>query len=448
VSPELHAELVKHPFSAAVIVRRMERREPWGRSVVMMGKIDLSKLKGVLKGFGFLRSYSVLLLPAVITLAGALVMVVALLMGSRFREKVNKESIPMGNQVKSLAGSAIPAGQVDVEKRYQDQHQQDANLIALLLVQSTQRELLSYDVFPRPKDVSAQLFAKFGNEFRQRVEGLIKKVNGHECPSEEELKESRQKGSAAAARMPYGGLLGGGTEADRITEEICQARAKTTTVYGNPEDISGYSFWEQYKYTGMEDGIKDCWFWQLGYWIIEDVFDTVDKLNTGSSSVLDSPVKRLMRAGFVSPDKLLGAKRSQDKPKYAIKPEDQLTEACTARISNQDIDVVQFSIVAVVSNKAILPFMKQLSSAKLHRFSGFNGLDSEKVFKHNQITILESRITPVQPDDKVHQRYRYGQDSVVQVELVCEYIFCKKGYDAVKPDLGPKTAKDGSKKGD
>jgi hypothetical protein len=356
----------------------------------------------------------------------------------------------MGNQVKSLAGSAIPAGQVDVARRYQEEYQRDANLIELLSVQSTQRELLSYEVFPRPKDISAQLFTRFGNEFRQRVVGLIAKVNAHECPSEEELRESRQKG-AGATRIPYGGLSGGtvrGREDDRITEEICQARARNASVYANPEDVSGYSFWEQYKYSNMEDGVKDCWFWQLGYWIIEDVFDTVDAFNAGSSSVFDSQVKRIMRVGFVPPDKLFtgqaSGKRPQERPKYVIKPEDQLTEACTAHIGNADIDVVHFSIAAVLSTKGIMPFMKELCSAKVHRFAGYNGQETQKLFKHNQITILESRISPIALDDKEHLRYRYGQDSVVEVELVCEYVFYKKGYEAIKPDLGTKTAKTGA----
>ncbi len=415
----------------------------------MMGKIDLSKLKGALKGLGFLRSYSVLLLPAAITLAGALVLAAALVMGSSFRQKVNKESVPMGNQVKSLAGSAIPTGQVEVVRRYHEEYQRDANLIESLSAQSTQRELLSYEVFPRPKDISAQLFTRFGNTFRQRVDGLIAKVNAKECPSEEELKESRQKG-ASASRVPYGGISGSGSarvEQDRITEEICQARARAASVYAYTDDISGYGFWEKYKYSNMEDGVKDCWFWQLGYWIIEDVFSTVDALNAGSSNVLNSNVKRIMRIGFVSPDKLFSSQasgnRSQERPKYVIKQDDQLTEACTARISNQDIDVVHFSIVAVLSTKAIMPFMKDLCSAKVHRFTGYNGQEAEKLFKHNQITILESRISPINLDGKEHLRYRYGKDAVVEVELVCEYVFYKKGYEAIKPDLGVKPAQPG-----
>jgi hypothetical protein len=91
-------------------------------------------------------------------------------------------------------------------------------------------------------------------------------------------------------------------------------------------------------------------------------------------------------------------------------------------------------MVVVLSSKAIIPFMRELCSAKEHGFTGFTGQESAKVFKHNQITILESRVKPVDLTSFDHQYYRYGADSVVEVELVCEYIFNKKGYDAVKPE--------------
>jgi hypothetical protein len=237
--------------------------------------------------------------------------------------------------------------------------------------------------------------------------------------------------------------IGGGDES-RITEEICQARAKSASVYANPAEVSGYDFWGQYKYSDMNDGVKDCWFWQLGYWIIEDVFSTVGSMNAGSSSVYSSPVKRVMRVGFATPDKLgTGGKTSQDKPKYVIESKDQLTGSCTGRISNDRIDVVHFGIAAVVSTKDVMRFMKELCSAKEHRFAGQAGQDAVSVFKHNQITVLESQIKPVDLSSKEHQRYRYGPDSVVEVDLVCEYIFNKAGYDAIKPEMVKKVAKTG-----
>jgi hypothetical protein len=110
------------------------------------------------------------------------------------------------------------------------------------------------------------------------------------------------------------------------------------------------------------------------------------------------------------------------------------------------MDVVHFSLVVVLSTKAIVPFMRELCSAKEHSFRGFTGQDPEKIFKHNQITILESRVKPLSSLSADNQYYRYGSDSVAEVEMVCEYIFNKQGYDAIKPDLikGTAAAKPGN----
>ena len=398
-----------------------------------MGKIDLSKLKDLMKGLGGLRVYLVLIWPAVILLACGVVLTAAWLMGSSLKQKADRESVPMGNQVREMLKKLPAAGQAEVEKQYQDAYQQDANLIKLLSVESSQRELLSYDIFPQPKDTSTLLFTRFGAKFRQGVEGLIAKVRGGDCPSAEELNAARQTGKSPG----FLGLSGAGGASSRIVEEICHARAKSVSIYANPETVSGYDFWKAYQYSNMDDSVKDCWFWQVGYWIIEDVFSTAGAMNAGSSSVLTSPVKRVEQVGFVRPEALLNAgaaTTSQERPKYVNKPDEQLTESFTGRISNENIDVVHFSMVVVLSSKAIIPFMRELCSAKEHRFMGFTGQEPAKVFKHNQITILESRVKPVDLTSADHRYYRYGSDSVVEVELVCEYIFNKKGYDAIKPE--------------
>jgi len=101
----------------------------------------------------------------------------------------------------------------------------------------------------------------------------------------------------------------------------------------------------------------------------------------------------------------------------------------------------------VLSTKAILPFMQQLCSAKQHKFKGFSGKEPEQTFKHNQITILESNIGAIDLASQTHNLYRYGQDAVVKMDLICEYIFDRKGHDEIKPkavkDLLPAAATTG-----
>lgn len=400
--------------------------------------IDISKLKDLLKVFGGFRAYSVLIWPAIILLACVVVLTATILLGRGLKQKVSNESVPIGNNVLSQLKSSPAAKQADVEKRYQEAYQHDANFIQQLSVQSSERELLSYDIFPQPKDTSTLLFTRFGENYRQGIEAMIIKVNGHDCPSADEIKIAQEAGKSSGVSR----LSGGSDATTRIIDEICRARAKSSSVYASPDIVSGYDFWKTYKYSNEDESIKDCWFWQIGYWIIEDVFTTVEKMNAGSSSVFSSPVKRVERVGFLKPDALfvggtgVGSrlKVAQDRPKYVTKPDEQLTESFTGRISNESMDVVHFSIVVVLSSKAIVPFMRELCNVKEHSFSGFTGQEPAKVFKHNQITILESRVKPVVLLSSDHQYYRYGTESVAEVEMVCEYIFNEQGYDAIKPE--------------
>jgi hypothetical protein len=211
--------------------------------------------------------------------------------------------------------------------------------------------------------------------------------------------------------------------------------------------VSGYEFWAEYEPPERDEALTDCWYWQLAYWIIEDVIDTIDALNSesGSKSVLTSPVKQLVSISFgrqIKRPKAVskgrsgaGVKAATEKPKYVISLEDALAWPCTGRFCNDDIDVVHFSVVVVVSSRSILPFMQKLCSAKQHIFKGWDGEEpEEQVFAHNQITILDSMIESINREDSEHEYYRYGEDAVVELSLVCEYIFNKAAYDeAVKP---------------
>jgi hypothetical protein len=408
-----------------------------------MGKINInfSQIGGALQKLSFLRTYSMLLLPLVIVIAAAGVFTTALLMGRSFRANAARQSVPLGQDIDSRLNNAISTGQVEVERRYQQRFEQDANQIEQMAMESSQRDLLDYGIFPEPKELTSNLFTEFGRVFCTKIDESVKRLNAGDCPTDEEIRASVTR-TAGGLRTAAIAAPGTPSDAERITEELCMQRARTTTIYVNPADIAGYSFWEDYKYTKPEEALKDCWAWQVGYWIIEDVLDTVGKVNEGSHSVLDSPVKRIVYIGFTSPDKIFTAttgagtgrwKTAQDKPKDINKPDEMLAEPCTGRMSNTEIDVVQFSIDAAVGTDQILPFMKELCSVKQHNFSGYDGKGPVKTYKHNQITILQSNIKPINNEDAMHSKYRYGNQPTVEIELVCEYIFNKKGYEAVNP---------------
>jgi hypothetical protein len=395
--------------------------------------MDVSKFKGVIQKLSFIRDYSSLVIPIVILFVAAILFIPTQLMSIKLREQMDKESIrDGGDKVKQLSKAVVPVKQWEKERDYQQVYVEDANRIALLAKRSSERELLNYKVFPEPNEKSPQIFKEFGKQFRSKIEQGLERINALDCPTDTELQayldsiKSQSGTQISAARS---------SERDNlIKDELCRERAASIRVYVNPADLSGYKFWDGYEYVGANQAVADCWYWQLGYWIIEDIINTVDVMNSGSSSVLTSPVKRVMSVGFsrsggksdnVKPDNIL--------PHYVITKDDGLVESYTARICSSNIDVVHFTVSVLVSAKAVIPFMQQLCTAREHKFMGFSGKDAPAVFKHNQITILDSKMMPIIRENKEHRFCRYGNDAVVKLDMVCEYVFNKSGYDTIKP---------------
>ena len=244
-----------------------------------------------------------------------------------------------------------------------------------------------------------------------------------------------------------------------IVDEMCKDRAKSISVYVNPIDISGYEYWADYKYdVKQEEAIEDCWYHQLAYWIIEDIFATIEAMNSGTDTVLKAPVKRFMGITFTMGlkssrsggafrgggrgrgSRMKKQKEEADRPVYVRNEKDGLSETCTGRYCSDDIDVTHFNFSIIVGTKAVLPLMKQLCSVKEHEFRGYpDGTGPPQTYIHNQITILESIISSINPNDQTHRYYAYGDESVVSLDLICEYIFDVVGYDSMIPEPVRKT---------
>ena len=420
----------------------------------------MSKFKVSLEGLSFLKSYSSLLWPIIIGLAAVVFLVLSPLMGGKLEERISKDSIGIGKHIKYMTEEAVSVRQSDEEKKYQDAYENDANQIASLARQTSRRELLSYKIFPEPKDTSSLIFDEYRKRFLDGLEGLLIKANAKDCPTDSELERAINSSAAFNSRSrrgrSRGGSLFGGRRGrssqlnevdDMIVGELCRARAESVSVYGNSADLSGYDFWETFEYTGMDQAVGECWYWQLGYWIIEDVIDTIVVTNSGSENVLSSPVKRLIDVSFIKStrgfsSRSRGRRRRQatgsgartDRPSYVLTIRDGFAEPCTGRVSNDDIDVVHFNLSVLVRTKDVPLFMKELCSSKTHKFKGFFGNEPEKTFSHNQITILEYDVSKINRSSEEHKLYKYGEDALVKLDLICEYIFDKKGYDEIKPE--------------
>jgi hypothetical protein len=301
--------------------------------------------------------------------------------------------------------------------------------------------LLSYKIFPEPKETSTLIFKEFGQRYQDAIEKRLASANAHDCPTTVEIERNIQGATPGQSGSEAGRSTSRSSEVDAtIIDALCKAKARSSYVYANPTDIAGYEYWEKYEYTGMEQAVQDCWFWQLGYWVIEDVVDTITMCNSGSGSIFESPVKRLLYIDFAGRD--VTGSRKNVRPSYIIfTDKDVVTLPFTGRVSNDDIDVLNFEFAVIVRTKEILSFMKELCSSKSHKFSGFFNELTEQTYKHNQITILRASIESLDLQGSEHNLYRYGDDAVVKLTLLCEYIFERSGYEEIKSTaLKPKTS--------
>jgi hypothetical protein len=405
--------------------------------------MGMSEIKNSLKKLSILGDYSSLVVPAVLAVAAGLLFIPTILMQRNLKAEIENESIrDNGRRVESFLGQgSLSTRQWEQEKEFQDAFAEDAQKISLLAESSSRRQLLRNNLFPAPpNEVSQYIYRDFGNNFRKGVEEMITRLNGRDCPTQAELDKHLKK---PAIYNPYGlatkrseEKLG---ESDKIVVDyLCTDIARSISVYINPSEIAGYDFWQGYEYPGREAAVEDCWYWQIGYWITEDVAATVEKLNRHSDSVFSSPVKRIVSVSFTAAEKKtsargIGVRETGDSPRYVVSLKDGLVVPLTARKCDDNVDVVHFRVVVVIDTRALPEFFRELCSAKEHKFRGFSRDEEERIFQHNQITILKSDYESIDPTDDEHKLYRYGEDAVVKLELTCEYIFNRKGYEEVMP---------------
>ena len=426
----------------------------------------------------FLKKYSALLLPTGLVIVAFLLMIPSILIGRSLSQEMEK-SEQMHNNITRLLGQAPSQADVKAATDYYERYENEGNQIEQMAVATTTRDLIQYGLFPKPQDDSQQVYSDFGNNFRAYVEDLIRQMNAKDAPSQAEIQN--QLGYSIAQPVGGGEMFGmtggrnpmgarGQVSQNEVLDAICKQRAAEIPVYADPEIFLNYRFWEDYNFPGSNQAIKDCWYTQIAYWIYEDVAHTITSMNTGSGRVETSPVKRLLGVRFQGPVVAQGTSRTgmtgggfvrggavqtaMDKPIYLIgstvtgamssvggqatgaaSSSPFMPQSWTGRLGDEEIDVIHFAVSVIVDSQYVQAFYKELCSGKPHQYrEGFKQDGALQEGQHNQITILESTVSAVDLTAAEHSYYRYGTTGAMQVDLICEYLFNRGGYDSIKPD--------------
>ena len=124
-------------------------------------------------------------------------------------------------------------------------------------------------------------------------------------------------------------------------------------------------------------------------------------------------------------------------PGYVLTLDDEPVgvQTWTGRKGDGEIDVIHFCVSVIIDSKTLMPFMRELCSEKEHEYrEGYAEDGAVSTYKHNQITILRSQIRSILKTSDAHSDYKYGNDAVIRLDLACEYIFNRDGYDQIKPE--------------
>jgi len=396
-----------------------------------------------------LKKYKALLPSVIITVVAVLLFLVAVsILLPQLKEGMTKSARAAGS-VQTLSKNIPSRHEPQQIQIYMDEFEEEADKIKELATQSNQRDLITYEykIFPEPDDQSQQIYLGFGKQYRIEIEKLIEAMNALDAPSDAEIRAKTGGG------RPTGGYSGRGvstaTAQDPRVDALCLRRAQEVSVYVNPSAFAWYSFWESYEFSGKSQALEDCWDSQVAFWVYEDIADTIEKMNSDTGNVLSVPVKRLLGVRFAGPvtagsqDTTRGRSRTEvagvrDRPSYAMSdfPSIFLAHSPTARVCNDDIDIIHFAVSVLVDSRSILPFMKELCSEKPHSFyPDFIQSGQPVQSRHNQISILQSDLKVIDKTDSAHELYRYGKGAVARLDLICEYQFNRRGYDTIKPKL-------------
>jgi hypothetical protein len=419
-------------------------------------KLDVKQLLGFLKNVNLtsVKKYSSLFPSMGLLLVAGVIFILTLLMGGSVVKKM-QQSVRAAGDIRSKQSQTPSDAEVAEAQQYYQKYAEDASRVDAIGIKTSMRELICYNpvIFPEPVDKSTQIYDRFGSQYRGAIEKLLERIHAKDAPSEAEIRSRTGMANPAGGEGNYfGGRTATTGPKNAMVDAFCLQRADEIPVYANPGCFRWYEFWEKYTYKSKDQALTDCWNSQVAYWIYEDVIRTIEVFNAGSDKVSKSLVKRLLGVSFIGPVQIVSSSMTdgvegqfgmrnnpvgnttQDIPTYVKGPGIYLPVPWTGRMSNDDIDVIHFALSVVVDAKSTTSFMKELCSAKPHTFrEKFELNGKQENASHNQITILQYQQQPVIRDNLAHAYYRYGRDAVVQMDLICEYIFNRKGYDVIKP---------------
>lgn len=293
-----------------------------------------------------------------------------------------------------------------------------------------------------PAASSTSLLFRFRDQYRDAIaNGFPRMLKRGIPPTAESIKLATEKLYNAKYRPQLGGTVLGSApgmdrakqnlleefkiESERIPQQERERVATSSLIYMNPDALP----FNQVFNANNAPQPADVWYAQLDLWLIEDVAKAILETNAGAKSVLEAPVKHLIRVDVpklpnnpyvLGPGQALDGELTGPAPKVTdlgvAGGSPSPVPMVTGRVSNPLYDVVHFNLVVNVEAASIVKFIQTLS-------------------KNRFITVLETSVTAVDSNALKQQGFLYGDKPVVQLTLKCEAIFFHKWSRELMPKV-------------
>lgn len=233
--------------------------------------------------------------------------------------------------------------------------------------------------------------------------------------------------------MPMmGGVPGAGGFAptDEARRRACVRKARNVPIYATVDrtrpDVS-------FHISPIVDDPnpptpRDMWYAQVGLWIQQDIVRAIRKLNDeaaaalpeGEAHVGNMPVKRIVSIrvhGYVAPSGELVPFDAAAGAGAALGGGPGSAEALrsfTGRKSDEQFDVVRFTLTAVVDQRDLLQVVDAVTGANFYQ-------------------LIDLDFTALEPDDVRADGYFYGGEPVVQATLTFEGYMARRVFKEMMP---------------
>jgi hypothetical protein len=315
------------------------------------------------------------------------------------------------------------------------------------------RNVVLGTMFPAPPPAQAQVLPlQFWERLVEAYDQLLEDVGAGQPPTEEEVAQLLQRRQAQFITQ-----IAAKDSVEDLTEE---EREQLMTVLTNErltqytlaaEHIGMYADFPAVSVPGWDPGripsVPELFNWQWTYWIIEDVLRALNTADPEGTSVLRAKVKRILwvqprampqgsdappptnrgrsagrggafggggrTAGGAAGASLGGSNRGNAGNPRPSGPD--FSSSFTGRKSNALYDVILVDVGMLVESGEIPAVL-------------------DAIARYNFVTILDCRITPVDPYEDLEQGFFYGTSPLSQVELTLETVWLREWTTPFMPD--------------